>query len=400
MLTVAPLSAHSLKNSFLFCLQSGILMPMKAEILKIADSSKESEILKKAAGLIDSGGLVVFPTETVYGIACKADKQSLAKLDEVKKREADKRYALHIGDKNKLADFVPHLFGPEKKLVANAWPGPVTIIFEIEQKDIDDLKTKFSAELIEILYKDSTIGVRCPENEIAHRLLNLCKSPVVAPSANTSNSEPATDAQQAISQLGEIVDMIIDGGKCKYKTSSTVVKISQNDWHILREGVYSADKIRKMLTVNILFVCTGNTCRSPMAEGLAKKLLAKKLKTNIDRLEYIGYKVTSAGIVAMGDTGASPESIRFCNSKGVDITNHITRHLTAEMVADADYIFVMSGGHKNDIIKQFLSAAGKCLLLDESGDIEDPIGRGYEIYMSVGQTIEKAVNKRIGDILQ
>jgi protein-tyrosine phosphatase len=137
-----------------------------------------------------------------------------------------------------------------------------------------------------------------------------------------------------------------------------------------------------------------------MAEGFTKKLLAGKLKCDIDRLEQIGYKVTSAGTAAMNDIGASAEAVRLCNSKGVDITSHKSRRFTAEMLKEADYIFAMSAGHKNDIIHISPQAEQKCMLLEDAGDINDPIGASYEVYKTCGVTIEKAVNKRINELLK
>ncbi len=387
---------------------------MNTLILKINDPVKDIEELKKAANCIDSGGLVVFPTETVYGIACKVDpapsKYSLkngierrcgvARLDEVKKRDSDKRYTLHISDKNKLQDFVPTLSLPAKKLVKNAWPGPLTIVFEIEQKDINSLEKKLGPETVKLLYKDNTIGIRCPDNAVAQELLNLCRFPIVAPSANIAGSEPATDAKQALAQLDGLVDMILDAGPCKYKKSSTAVKISPTGWQIIREGAYSEKQIQKMLTVNILFVCTGNTCRSPMASGFAKKLIAQKLKCGVDQLEQIGYKITSASVIALDGIDASAEAIRFCASRGVDITGHKSRRLTAEMLKEADYIFAMSTEHRNDITRISPEAGQKCMLLSDAGDINDPIGRDFETYKICGRIIEKTVNKRIGELLK
>ena len=373
---------------------------MRTIVYKINDPAKDIEKIKKAADCINSGGLVVFPTETVYGIACRVEKKSFARLDEVKKRDSDKRYTLHIGDKNRLQDFVPALSLPAKKLIRNAWPGPLTIVFEVDRKDISRLEKKFGNEIIELLYKDNTIGIRCPENDIALAFLNLCRFPVVAPSANIADRKPAADAQQAIQQLDGLVDMVLDGGACKYKKNSTVVKISAAGITVIREGVYSEKQIQKMFTVNILFVCTGNTCRSPMAEGFAKKLLAEKLKCDIDRLQQIGYRITSAGVIAMDGIDASAEAIRFCDSKDVDITEHKSRRLTSQMLKDADYIFAMSTEHKNDIIRIPSKAEQRCMLLNDGGDISDPIGQDFEAYKTCGTVIEKAVNKRINELLK
>ncbi len=371
---------------------------MKTTVYKINDLTANIEILKKAAGCVDCGGLVVFPTETVYGIACKADKKSLERLDEVKKRDAEKRYTLHIGNKDKLQDFVPTLTGPAKKLVKNAWPGPLTIVFQLSEKEINILEKKLGSETVELLYRDNTIGIRCPGNDIAREFLNLCKNAIVAPSANTTGKEPATNAQDAIEQLDGIVDMIIDGGACKYKKSSSVVKISYAGWEVLREGVFSKRQIQKMLTINILFVCTGNTCRSPMAEGFAKKALAEKLGCKVDQLGQMGYKVSSAGISAMNGVGATAEAIRCCDSRNTDISNHKSLNLTAEMIKEADYIFAMSEGQKSDIIQLSPDGRQKCMLLDENKNINDPIGGDFETYKMCGQIIEKAVIKRISEL--
>jgi len=373
---------------------------MAAEIVEVKDPIADIETLKKCARCIDSGGLVVFPTETVYGIACRANANSLAKLDVVKQRDANKRYSLHIGDKGKLSDFVPHLPPPLKKLVKNAWPGPLTIVFEIDAKDIASLKEKLGSETFESLYKDNTIGIRCPDEPTACQLLNLCKYPVVAPSANIGGQPPATNGKAAFEQIGNLVDIVIDAGTCKYEKSSTVIKISPAGLQILRIGAYSERQIRKMYNVNILFVCSGNTCRSPMAEALTKQILAEKLVCRVDQLENMGYKIESAGTFADNGMAASGGAVRFCGVRGDDLINHKSQRLTVEKIIEADYIFAMSNGHKNAIIQLCPQAEKKCMLLLNNGDdVNDPIGGDDEAYKDCGEIIEKAVNVRISELL-
>ncbi len=371
-----------------------------AELIQITDPIKDIEKLKKCAKYVDEGGLVVFPTETVYGIACRVDKKSLARLDEVKVRNPEKRYTLHIGNKNKLSEFVPNLTPPAKKLVNNAWPGPLTIVFELSNDVLRKLKDKFGKETAEILYQNNTIGVRCPDQAVAAKLLDLCTFPVVAPSANTAGQPPATDGRQAYEQIGQLVDIVIDAGVCKYEKSSTVAIISSKGLKIARQGVYSEQQIRKMYNINILFVCTGNTCRSPIAEGLAKKKTAEKIGCNIDQLEDMGYKIESAGILAMNGISASEGSVRFCKSRNVSIAAHKSRKLTSEKLNSADYIFAMSNGHKNAIIQLCPQAGEKCMLLHDGLEISDPIGGDYQAYEECGELIEKAVEQRVNELFK
>ena len=146
-------------------------------------------------------------------------------------------------------------------------------------------------EVFENLYKDNSIGIRCPDNAIASMLLQETSNPVVAPSANITGQKPAVEPEEVLAQFSGQIQMLLDGGPCKYKKSSTVVKIGKKGLEILRPGVYSQAELQTLSEVKFLFVCTGNICRSPMAVGILRKYLAKKLKCEVDQLEKMGYKV-------------------------------------------------------------------------------------------------------------
>ncbi|MHC4640567.1 MAG: L-threonylcarbamoyladenylate synthase [Planctomycetota bacterium] len=365
------------------------LDPNKADIAKI----------KEAAALVDAGGLVAFPTESVYGIACRAHNDSLAKLNDLKDRDPDKYYTLHISQKSEAEKYVPTIGLKAEKLIRNAWPGPLTIVFELNGKDIDKQQRILNRGVFESLYKNNSIGIRFPDNTVASILLRTAHYPVVAPSANLTGQKPATDAEEVLAQFSGQIDLLLDAGPCKYKKSSTVVKTGRKGLEILREGVYSQTELEAMSEIQFLFVCTGNTCRSPMGEGIFRKYLAEKFQCEVDHLDNMGYKVSSAGIIDLADSLASAEAIVACAAKGVDIQAHRSRALSQELIDESDFIFAMSRMHCERIVALNPEASNKCKLIAEDKDIPDPIGQGQQVFDDCAELIEKAVKKRIGELV-
>ncbi len=372
---------------------------MQTEVVKLDAHKANIAKIKEAAALVDAGGLVAFPTESVYGIACRAETTSLIKLNNLKGRDPDKYYTLHISQKSEAKKYVPTVGLKAEKLISNAWPGPLTIVFELDDHDIDKQQISLKRGVFESLYKDNSIGIRCPDNPIASILLRLTHNPVVAPSANVTGQLPAADAEEVLAQLSGQIDLLLDAGPCKYKKSSTVVKIGKKGLEILRPGVYSQAELEAMSEVKFLFVCTGNTCRSPMAVGIFRKYLAEKLQCEVDHLDKMGYKISSAGIMDMASSPASAEAIAACAAKGIDIKAHRSRALSRELIEENDFIFAMSRIHRERVAALSHEAANKCVLLAEDKDIPDPIGQGQQVSNNCAGFIEEAVKKRIGELV-
>jgi len=184
------------------------------------------ENIKEASNIIKNGGLVIFPTETVYGIGANGlNKEAVAKIFEAKGRKSDNPLILHISDLDMLDTIVNNITPLERKLMDSFWPGPLTIILP-KRESVPNI---VSANL-------ETVGVRMPSNEIARELIRLSNVPIAAPSANISGKPSGTNIEDIIDEFSGKVDYILDGGETEVGLESTVVIVKDEIIHILRPG--------------------------------------------------------------------------------------------------------------------------------------------------------------------
>jgi len=355
---------------------------MKARVLAASLDPAGLARIEEAAKAIAAGALVAFPTETVYGIACNAaDPRAIERLKAVKGRPEDKPFSLHVGRKEDVRRYVPHVPPVAEKLMRSYWPGPLTIIFPSED--------------------GKGFGARMPSNAFAQELLRRAGVPVIAPSANRAGEPPATSADEVVRTLGDDLDIILDGGRCSYGESSTVVRVAQDgSWEVLREGFITTAMLRRTLGKTIVFVCTANTCRSPMAEVLCKQMLAERLGCPLDDLPQRGYTVLSAGTSAFGDGAASPQAVEAMRCHGLDLSNHASRPVAPGLVEDADVLFVMAQQHGDSIRRSLPDAAAKIRPMDPTGrDVEDPVGGSVAEFLACAETIQRGLRAVIDDLL-
>lgn len=371
---------------------------MAARILRPTSKESTDAAIQEAAALLREGGLVAFPTETVYGIGARADHpQAIQKLRLMKQRDPSIPFTLHLAMRSEVENYVPDLTPIGRRLVAKAMPGPITLILDasseanvLHQNNLDQI-------VRESVYHQGTVGVRCPDDEIAFGILRGADGPVVATSANRRGNPPLVEGRPVEEMFLDDVDAILSIERTRYGKASTIVKVGGGGYTIVREGVLEARTIARLATLRILFVCTGNTCRSPMAAALARRAIAKRLGCSEGDLLKAGVFVESAG--TMGGWGRAADHAQAVMAKrGLDLSSHQSRPLSVELIHQSDYIFVMGRAHMDFVLRSVPGAESRVRLLLGDRDLEDPVGGSEEDYVACADRIEAVLDDVLSEV--
>lgn len=199
-------------------------------------NTKDYSELKYAASIIKEGGLVLFPTETVYGLGANGlSPVAVKKIYEAKGRKSDNPLILHIANLNMLDRIAKNISELEYKLIKSFFPGSFTLILT----RTENVPNEVTAGL-------ETVGIRMPSNEIANKLISYADVPIAAPSANISGKPSGTNVQDIFGELSEKVDCIVDGGNTDVGLESTVVRVINDIPTILRPGKITPEDIKNV----------------------------------------------------------------------------------------------------------------------------------------------------------
>jgi len=354
-----------------------------------------------AAAALRRGELAVLPTETVYGLAgAVTEDAAFDALQRFKGHDPTQpaAFSLHVGSVDAALRLLPESCRSARRLVRKAMPGPLTLLLEVGDTTRAAIMqaSGWSEQVGARLIPRGVLGLRCPDHPLTRGVLEQLSEPVVASSACPPGKRVPQTADEAAAGSEGVASVVLDGGRCRFGKPSTVVRVKGDTVSVAREGVFDERWIRKAMTRTALFVCTGNTCRSPMAAALARRHAAEALGVPEQELDASGVVLKSAGAFAGPGAAATPEAVAAANALGGDLSAHRSRPLAHDMLQEADRVWCMTASHRDAVLQIAPWAQSKVELLDpRGGDISDPYGGDAAEYQRCAKQINDLVRERI-----
>jgi protein-tyrosine phosphatase len=368
--------------------------PMVIDLRRTEDAR---DVVHRAVQALAEGRAVVFPTETDYVIAAAARVAGAA--DRLRglaaARPDEPLLTLALKSADEVLDWAPSMPPIGRRLSRRCWPGPLAML--VPDNHAESLVRRLPKAAQEALLAAGRLRLRIPGHPMLAECMKLLAGPVLLAEPGV---EPAVTAADVIAHSADGLALVLDDGRTRYAQPVSTIAVEDNTFRMVRHGVVAEETVRRLASLMVLFVCTGNTCRSPMAETIFRQLLAERFGCGMDEIEEHGVVVASAGIAAWGGGKASNGALEAMAEIRCDLSGHESQPVTENLVRQADIIWTMTASHRAAILSQFPEAGGRVALLSPDRlDVIDPIGGPLATYRKCAQQIREHLLARL-DTLQ
>lgn len=371
------------------------------EYYKINPQKPDYKIVKRAIQVLKGGGIIVYPTNTLYGLGVDAfNKRALDRLFVIKQRGPHQAVSLLVASLEQLRSLFGVLPSTQYKHLLRLLPGKFTFLVQSRlRENLLYLATKTDAQ-----NKTPKVGFRIAEFPLCKQLSLGLGSPITSTSANLTGRPNARTVQDVIAQFGDRLDLILDAGPVKDISGSTVIDLTKKPYLIVREGAEPLDEIKKKLPdvefkrrkekFQVTFVCSGNICRSAMAKGILSEVLSKTRFKDLIIVE-------SAGTLKLASGPAHPLTVEIAAEHGIDLSTHQAKPISQAIVEQSDLLIAMAVNHYEFLRAHFPDHKEKIILLKEwhrstklaNPSVADPIGHDRPFFEKTFREIQSEIKR-------
>ena len=326
---------------------------------------------------IEQDAIFLHYTGSMFGIGCSAfNKEAIVRIDSFKDRKDKGGYVVLIPDIDWLKRFNVQTTTKVRCILQQYWAGEISVVLEVPDPRFQHVS------------QNSKVAFRIPTDKLLRQFIVEMDQPMISTSVNKTGEKPIQNLDKILTGFESWFDFAILPGDAKQSNNlpSTIIEFSDRKLNLIRRGSIPFSEIELSYEApQILFVCTGNTCRSPIAEYLAKRIIAE---------ENFKFRVASAGFLADG-MPISENSERVLALNGIDASDHTSTLLNEGNLRESWLVLTMTANHKNKILQLYPASASKVYTISEyagfNNDVADPIGKDIEYYKNTFEEINEKV---------